>query len=79
MISQRYIIRSGITRPRRFSLGNIPTMSSITDSIGEGWDTGKISKYFNKENNIANQQEEVTMTASKQFEQAYMIFSTIKK
>jgi hypothetical protein len=54
-------------------------MSSITDSIGEGWDTGKISKYFNKENNIANQQEEVTMTASKQFEQAYMIFSTIKK
>jgi hypothetical protein len=57
MNTQRYIIRSGITQPRQFSLGNIPTMSGITDSIFEGWDTRKISKYFNKENNIANQQE----------------------
>jgi hypothetical protein len=59
MNSQRYIIRSGITQPRRFSLGKIPTMSGITDSIGEGWDTRKISKYINKENNIASQHEEV--------------------
>jgi hypothetical protein len=51
-------------------------MSSITDSIGEGWDTSMISKYFNKENNISNQQKEVPMTTSKQFEQAYIMFST---
>ncbi len=71
MNSQRYIICSGITQPRQFSLGNIPTMSGIiTDSISEGWDTKKISRYFNKENTIANQQEEVHMTTSKQFKQA---------
>jgi hypothetical protein len=36
MNNQSFTIRSGITQPRRFSLGNIPTMSGITDSIGEG-------------------------------------------
>jgi hypothetical protein len=78
MNSQRYIICSGITRLRQFLLKNIPTMSAITDSMDEGWDTRKISKYFNKENIIANQQKEVPMTTSKQFEQAYIIFLTMK-
>jgi hypothetical protein len=47
-----------------FSLGNIATMSGITDGIDEGWVTRKVSKCFNKENNIANQQQEVLMTTS---------------
>jgi hypothetical protein len=54
-------------------------MSTITDSMGKGWDTRKISKYFNKENKIANQQEKDLMATSKQFEQAHIIFSTIQK
>jgi hypothetical protein len=54
-------------------------MSGITDSVGEGWDTRKISRFLSDRNNIANQQEEVPMTTSKQFEQAYIIFSTMKK
>jgi hypothetical protein len=36
MNNQSFTICSGITQPRQFSLGNIPTMSSITDSVGEG-------------------------------------------
>ncbi len=79
MNSQSYTIRSGITQPHQFSLGNIPTMSGITDSLGEGWDTTKISRYFNERNNIANLQEDVPMTTSKQFEQTYIIFSMMKK
>jgi hypothetical protein len=59
MNNQSYTFHSGITQPRQFSLGNIPTMSCITDSIGEGWDDGKIAKIFNKRNNIVNGQEEV--------------------
>jgi hypothetical protein len=47
MNSQSYTIHSGITQPRQFLLGNIPTMSSITDSVGEGYDERKISRYFN--------------------------------
>jgi hypothetical protein len=37
-------------------------MSCITDSVGGGWDDGKISKFFNKRNNIVNGQEEFPMT-----------------
>jgi hypothetical protein len=74
MNSQSYTIHSGITRPCQFSLGNVPTMSGITDSVGENWDERKISRYFIERNNIVNQQEEVPMTTSKQFEQAYIIF-----
>jgi hypothetical protein len=79
MNSQSYTIHSGITQPCQFSLGNIPTMSGITDSVGEGRDTRKISRFFNKKNIIVNQEEEVPMTTSNQFEQAYIIFSTMTK
>jgi hypothetical protein len=48
MNNQSYTIHSGITRPRQFSLGNIPTMSGITDSIGEGWDDRKIAIFQQK-------------------------------
>ena len=79
MNNQSYTIHSGITRPRQFSLGNIPTMSCITDSVGEGWDERKITKFFNERNNIVSGQEEVAMTTSNQFEQAYIILSTMTK
>jgi hypothetical protein len=55
-------------------------MSSITDSVGEGWDKRKILKIFNERNNIVNgQEEEVRMTTSKHFEQAYITLSTMTK
>jgi hypothetical protein len=38
MNNQSYTIQAGITQPCLFSLGNIPTISGITDSVGEGWD-----------------------------------------
>jgi hypothetical protein len=79
VMNKSYTIRSGITRPRQFSLGNIPTMSGITDSIGEGWDDRKIAKFFNERNNIVNGQEEVPMTRSKHFEHAYIILSSMTK
>jgi hypothetical protein len=48
MNNQSYTILSGITRPCRFSIGNIPTMNGITDSIDEGWDDIKIAIFFNE-------------------------------
>jgi hypothetical protein len=79
MNSQRYIIRSGITCPYQLSLGNISTMSSITDSIGEGWDIRRVSKYFNEENNSANQQQEAPMTTSKYYGKAHILFFNNEK
>jgi hypothetical protein len=52
MNNQSYTIRSGITRPGQFSLGNIPTISGITDSVGEGWDDGKIAFFSTKETTL---------------------------
>ncbi len=79
MNNQSYTIRSGLTRPRQFSLGNIPTIGGITDSVGEGWDDRKIEIFLNKRNNIVNGQEEVPMTRSKHFEHAYIILSMMTK
>jgi hypothetical protein len=79
MKNQSYTICSETTQPRQFSLGNIQTMSGITDSVGEGWDDRKIAKFFNERNNIVNGQEEVPMTRSKHFEHAYIILSTMTK
>ncbi len=52
MNNQSFTIRSGITRPCQFSLGNIPTMSGITDSVGEGWDVRKITNFSTKETTL---------------------------
>jgi hypothetical protein len=79
MNNQSYTICSGITRLCQFSLGNIPTMSSITDVVGEGWDKRKILKIFNERNNIVNGQEEVATTTSTQLEHAYITLSTMTK
>ncbi len=54
-------------------------MSGITDSVGEGWDDGKIAKIFSERNNFDNRQEEILMTTSKHFEHAYIILSTMTK
>jgi hypothetical protein len=64
LTGRTYTLHSGITGARQFSLGNISTMSGITDSVGEGWDEIKITNVFNKRNNIVNGQEEVPMTTS---------------
>ncbi len=79
MNNQSYTIHSGITQPHLFSLGNIPTMSGITDSVGEGWDERKITKIFNERNNIVNGQEKVPMTTSKHYEHAYITLSMMTK
>jgi hypothetical protein len=54
-------------------------MSSITDSVGEGWVKENLQFFFNKKNNIVNGQEEVPMTTSKHFEHAYIILSMMTK
>jgi hypothetical protein len=54
-------------------------MSCITDSVGEGWDDGKIAKFVNERNNIVNGLEEVPITRSTHFEHAYIILSMMTK
>jgi hypothetical protein len=44
--NQSYTIHSGNIRPYQFVLGNIPTISGITDNVGRGWDDKKIARFF---------------------------------
>ncbi len=39
--NQSYTIHSGNIQPCQFVLGNIPTISRITDNVGRGWDDKK--------------------------------------
>ncbi len=77
--NQRYTIRSGITQPCQFSLGNIRTMRVLLIALVKAWMTQKISIFFNERNNTVNGQEEVPMTTSTHFEHAFIILSTITK
>ncbi len=79
MNNQSYTIHSGVTRLCQLVLGNIPTMSGITDSVGRGWDDKKIAHFFNESNNNGYGQEEVPMTESKHFEHACILLSTMTK
>jgi hypothetical protein len=47
--------------------------------VKAGRDERKITKIFNKKNNIVNEQEKVPMTTSKHFEHAYITLSTMTK
>ncbi len=39
-------------QPCQFVLGNIPTVSGITDNVGSGWDDNKIAHFFNESNKV---------------------------
>ncbi len=44
--NQSKTIHSGNIQPYQFVLGNIPTISGITDNVGRGWDDKKISRFL---------------------------------
>jgi hypothetical protein len=79
MNNQSYTIHSGIIRPCQFVLGNIPTVSGITDNVGSGWDDNKIARFFNESNKVGYGQQEIPMTISKHYEHGYILLSTMTK
>jgi hypothetical protein len=43
---QEFIIHNSVTRPVQYSLSTLPTMSTIEDKPGAGWDRIDIDNYF---------------------------------
>ncbi len=43
---QEFIIHNSVTRPVQYSLSTLPTMSTIYDKPGAGWDRIDIDNYF---------------------------------
>jgi hypothetical protein len=50
--NQSYTIHSRNIQPCQFLLGNIPTISGITDNVGRGWDDKKIAHFFEEKNKV---------------------------
>jgi hypothetical protein len=43
---QEFIIHNSVTQPVQYSLSTLPTMSTIYDKPGSGWDRINIDNYF---------------------------------
>jgi hypothetical protein len=64
-----FIIHNSVTRPVQYSLHTLPTMSSIYDKPGDGWDQINNEDYFKKkfktsDMGIVVQQEKVYNTTT---------------
>ncbi len=77
--NQSYTIRSGNVRPCQFVLGNIPTISGITDNVGRGWNDKKMARFFDEKNKVGYGQQEVPISISKHYEHEYILLSTMTK
>ncbi len=69
------VISGLVTRPLQFTLGKIPTMSSILDKPGDGWEDINEGEYFKCSE---GQREDVIMSTSKDFKECYIIYSMMK-
>ncbi len=50
--NQSYTIRSGNVQPCQFVLGNIPTISGITDTVGKGWNDKKLLVFLMRKTSL---------------------------
>ncbi len=72
--NQSYTIHSGNIQPCQFVLGNIPTISGITDNVGRGWDDKKLLVFlWEKQGWIW------TPRSSHDYEHAYIFLLTMTK
>ncbi len=67
---QEFIIHNSVTQPVQYSLSTLPTMSTIYDKPGAGWDRIDIDEYFTsyfKTNEVGDvvQQEKKSTTPQK--------------
>ncbi len=70
--NEEYFVHNSVTRLVQFSLGRLPTMSSITQKTGARWDRINTDNYVNKVGKDNALQREVMMTASHQYEKAHI-------
>jgi len=62
------IIGGGIVvRPLQFPIGQLPSMTSIIEKQGSGWDNINEKTFFNQSE--GNQRQDVVMSTSKEFEE----------
>jgi hypothetical protein len=66
-------------RPKQFTLDKLVSMATITATVGKGWDTPEASNYFSTDNDDTTDPMESLMTTLHSFEEANIIYSTMKQ
>jgi hypothetical protein len=77
-----HVVQAGNSCPLQLKLSHILSLSAITDSVGQGWNAVKISRYFKDITNDKEKQkfeEKQKMKMSRQFEEAFILLSTVKQ
>ena len=57
-------------RPKQFKLDKLPSMTTITATVGKGWDTPEALNYFSVDNDDTIDPKENLMTTLHSFEEA---------
>ena len=64
--------------PKQFTLENLVSMTTITANVGKGWDAPNASNNFSADNDDTNDPMENLMTTSHSFEEAHILYFTMK-
>ncbi len=79
---QEFIIHNSVTQPVQYSLSTLPTMSTIYDKPGAGWDRIDIDNYFTsyfKTNEVGDVvQQEKKSTTPQQLEEEHITLMTMR-
>ncbi len=79
---QEFIIHNSVTQPVQYSLSTMPTMSTIYDKPGAGWDRIDIDNYFTsyfKTNEVSDVvQQEKKSTTPQQLEEDHITLMTMR-
>jgi hypothetical protein len=78
---QKFIIHNSVTRPVQYSLSTLPTMSTIYDKPGAGWNKINPDNYFTsyfKTNEMGDVVRQEKSTTPHQFEEDHINLMTIR-
>ena len=67
------------SRPKQFKLEKMVSMTTITGTVGKGWNTPEASNYFSTDNDDTIDPKENLMTTLHSFEEANILYSTMKR
>jgi hypothetical protein len=67
------------SHPKQFKLDKMVSMTTITATVGKGWDMPEALNYFSADNNDTIDPKENLMTTLHSFEEANILYSTMKQ
>ena len=67
--SKKFTVQSESICPKQFTLEKLVSMTTITATVGKGWDTPNTSNYFSLDNDDTNDPMKSLLTTAHSFEE----------